>query len=180
MLELKPAPASSVAANTKWILGMAFFRKYYSIFDLSPGNARIGLVGGRLERQIFVDKNLVQALPDFWGLLFLTIFIVLLLCTLFLCLCKVCCQAQIKMRYSSALPFVAKTPVIPPSPVKPVQMSPTKVVEHFTEEPTYYEEVVQEPVSGVYCGECKLTHPDMKHITIEQLKREDLESLQNL
>jgi hypothetical protein len=59
-------------------------------------------------------------------------------------------------------------------------MSPTKVVEHYTEEPTYYEEVVQEPVSGVYCGECKLNHPDMKHITIEQLKREDLESLQNL
>jgi hypothetical protein len=59
MLELKPAPASSAAANTKWILGMAFFRKYYSIFDLSPENTRIGLVGGRLERQIFVDKNLV-------------------------------------------------------------------------------------------------------------------------
>ena len=126
-------------ATKKWVLGMAFFRKYYSIFDLTPKNIRIGLVGGRMERVHVVDKE-VYVLPDFYGLLFATIFVVALLCFICLAVCKVCCKTNDKKRFHSPLPVINKPKVIPASPIKAVVLSPVKEV-YIQEQPhVYYEQ----------------------------------------
>jgi len=125
---------------TKWILGMAFFRKYYSIWDLTPDNTRIGLVGGRMERYSQKLDKAPFVLPDFYGLLFATIFVVILLCFILLCLCRLFCRPHDKKRFFSPLPVVNMPKVIPVSPTKPVQASPVREIYVIDEPEIYYEE----------------------------------------
>jgi len=102
---------------------MAFFRKYYTIFDVAQDNTRIGLVGGQLPAGYFaVEKEDEDfALPDFYGLLFLTIIIVILLCLLLLIGMKTCCKDHKRIRYSLPIPVIKKKEevVAQPSPFKP-------------------------------------------------------------
>jgi len=126
-------------APKKWVLGMAFFRKYYSIFDLTPKSTRIGLVGGRMDVVHTVDKE-PFVLPDFYGLLFGTIFVVILLCFVCLAICKFCCKTQGRKRFHSPLPVIYRPKVIPASPMKPVVLSPVREV-YIQEQPhVYYEQ----------------------------------------
>jgi hypothetical protein len=107
----------------RWVLGMAFFRTYLSIYDLSEGRHRIGLVGGRLASTTrVVSKRLLEFDYEYgywWILVLVTMFFSLgLVCCCFVF--RACCAEEKKIRTANNMPdrkVVIKTP-IQPSPVK--------------------------------------------------------------
>jgi hypothetical protein len=116
----------SEAGLDRWILGMAFFRKYYAIFDLTPENTRIGLVGGKLPAGTYtVEKDSEFVLPDFWGSLILICLTVCILFALLCFVCRACCSNKGRKRYALDMPVIKKpTPQIRPAiihtPAKPI------------------------------------------------------------